>query len=184
MPAPGAARRYAQAVFALAQEKGGEEEAWRHSLHDLAEIFSTPDLAAFLRSPRIPLTEKRLLLEPHLAHLPPPVQKLAFILTRRGYVDLPPALARAYEEMVDAHRGIVWASVTTAVALDPDEEARVRALLQLQATGRQVRAEFRVDPGILGGLVVRLGDKLVDGSARTRLRQLREKLRTSALLEV
>jgi F-type H+-transporting ATPase subunit delta len=77
--------------------------------------------------------------------------------------------------MADDHEGIAHAQVTTAVELAP---AQLDAIAQQigAAVGKQVRATGSVDPGIVGGIVVRVGDKLVDGSVRTRLKQLRREL--------
>jgi F-type H+-transporting ATPase subunit delta len=90
-------------------------------------------------------------------------------------MSLGPSIAAFFREMVDQERGVVRASVTSAVELD---EGRRASLLQRlrEETGHDVVLEERIDPEVLGGLVVRIGDRMLDGSARSRLRALRSRL--------
>jgi F-type H+-transporting ATPase subunit delta len=77
--------------------------------------------------------------------------------------------------MADAEAGIEHAEITTAIDLTADQVRSIEERLS-QASGKQVRATASVDPSILGGVIVRVGDRLVDGSVRTRLKQLRREL--------
>jgi F-type H+-transporting ATPase subunit delta len=80
-----------------------------------------------------------------------------------------------YGRLVDEHRGIAHAEVATAVPLEPEEKDKlVRRLGDL--VGREIVLTTRVDPAIIGGLVARVGDKLIDGSTKSRLLALRESL--------
>jgi F-type H+-transporting ATPase subunit delta len=102
------------------------------------------------------------------------------LLRRKSRLGLGPSIASFFQELVDEERGIARAVVTTAVELDGERRVQLERRLGEQ-TGRQVSVETRVDPAILGGLVVRIGDRLLDGSTRTRLRQLRTQLERVAL---
>jgi F-type H+-transporting ATPase subunit delta len=94
----------------------------------------------------------------------------------RGRTALAPQVAEAFQELVDAERGIAHAVVTTAVPLSEGEREAVAKRLG-EIAGRQVLVETEVDVGIIGGLIARIGDKLIDGSTRSQLAALRRRLR-------
>ncbi|TAK75153.1 MAG: ATP synthase F1 subunit delta [Dehalococcoidia bacterium] len=102
------------------------------------------------------------------------------LLRRKGRLSLGRSIASYFRELMDEERSVLRAVVTTAVNLDAEREAAVKRRLQEQ-TGRTVELEKRVDPAILGGMTVRVGDQLLDGSTRTRLRNLRSSLERAAL---
>ncbi|MEJ5221650.1 MAG: ATP synthase F1 subunit delta, partial [Tepidiforma sp.] len=81
----------------------------------------------------------------------------------------------AFNRLADDYEGIAHAEVTTAVPLTDEQLASIRARLG-QQLGKQVVATARVDPAIIGGAIVRVGDRLIDGSVRTRLKLLRREL--------
>ncbi|MEX2375600.1 MAG: ATP synthase F1 subunit delta [Dehalococcoidia bacterium] len=102
------------------------------------------------------------------------------LLRRKGRLSLGPSIASFLREIADEERGILRAVVTTAVELDDERREQVRQRI-MQASGRQqVEIETRLDPAILGGIVIRIGDQLVDGSTRSRLHQLRSSLERAA----
>jgi len=176
MPASGSSgRRHAQAAFEVAKERGRLDQ-WHDDLWALVRAAALPELAALLRNPRAPLAVKRQALRDALPGLSPEALNLATILVARGTLAaLIEPIARDYDRRLDDERGIVRAEVTTAVEMDPAQRAAVSEQLA-QATGRQVRLEHRLDPAILGGMVIRLGDQVVDGSVRSRLKDLRRSL--------
>ncbi len=97
------------------------------------------------------------------------------LLRRKSRLALGPSIASYVRELLDERRGIARAQVRTAVEID--EERRQWFASQLGAlTGMQVEVEAEVDPDLIGGAVVRIGDRLIDGSARSRLRALRAQL--------
>ncbi len=102
------------------------------------------------------------------------------LMLRRGRIDQLPRLAAEFRRLDNARQGITIATATSATALSPDE---VRALTQRmeQFTGGRVELDLQVDPSLLGGLVVRVGDRLIDGSVRGRLERLRNQLVSGAL---
>src|SRR5207253_11455529 len=100
---------------------------------------------------------------------------LAKLLLRKNRTALAPAIATVFREMADAERGIAHAKVKTAVPLDDAErQALERRLSSL--VGRSVEMQLEVDPSILGGIVARIGDEVIDGSAKGKLIQLRRRL--------
>lgn len=178
MPSGGSARRYAQAVFDIAKEQDTLDQ-WRDNLQTLADVLGLPDAQAFMESPRVSEENKHQLLDQHLGSVAPLARNLAMILIRRNRSHLAQGILDGYLEMLDEERGIVAANVTSAEPMDDDLQEQVRRLLNRQA-GRELRLSVDVDPDIIGGFVARVGDRVLDGSTRSRLRNLREWLRESA----
>ncbi|MEX2245358.1 MAG: ATP synthase F1 subunit delta [Dehalococcoidia bacterium] len=169
------ARRYAEAVFELALESDAFGQ-WSDDLATLATLVSDGEVAAVLVSGRIPREEKRRLLEAALSgQAAPQALNLALLLLDRGKITLAPVIARIFGEMVDAHRGVAHAVVTTAVPLTDDERRAVEERLS-SMTGKQVEVTPLVDESIIGGVIARIGDQLIDGSTRTRLLALKRTL--------
>jgi F-type H+-transporting ATPase subunit delta len=168
-----AAKRYAQAAFGIARD-AGTIATWRGQLNDVASVLSESGLAPVLADSRVPVDQRTGMVE-RVLDVDPMVLNLARLLVAKGRSGEARAVAEAFGRMADDHEGIAHAQVTTAVELAP---AQLEAIAQQigAAVGKQVRATGSVDPGIVGGIVVRVGDKLVDGSVRTRLKQLRREL--------
>jgi F-type H+-transporting ATPase subunit delta len=103
------------------------------------------------------------------------MQRFALLLLDRGRIALLASLARAYRELADAHAGRVRAVVTSAAPLSPADLERVRRSLE-RRTKKTVMLEAQVDPSLIGGLVAQVGDLVLDGSVRTQLSTLRDKL--------
>jgi F-type H+-transporting ATPase subunit delta len=169
-----AARRYAEAVFELAQQEGRLDE-WERELELLAGIFRGPGVLAWLANPSVPMTDKEALIETGLASAGQEARNLGRLLVTRGRAELADQILEVYRDRLDQARGVVHASVTTAVPLSPAELELVNRRLA-DMTHRQVKIETAVDPTIIGGIVVRIGDRLIDGSARARLVELRRRL--------
>lgn len=173
IPEP-AARRYAEAASLIAREDG-TQDAWLAGLNAMGTLFGDAAAAPFFANSRAPIAEKRQLVERSLAGVDAKVLNLALLLLRRGRTTLGPQIAQAYQEILDAEKGIVHALVTTAVPLSDAERHEVEQKL-LQIAGGPVVMQTEVDDGIIGGLIVRIGDRLIDGSTRSRLVALRQRL--------
>lgn len=169
-----AARRHAQAAFEIALERK-ELQVWRGDLERLSEAVKDPTLFAFLESPGIHLDEKARILRQGLEGLNPLVMNLALLLVSRGRLGLLADMVLEYGRLVDEHRGIAHAEVATAVPLEPEEKDKLTSRLS-DLVGREIVLTTRVDPTIVGGLVARVGDKLIDGSTKSRLLALRESM--------
>jgi F-type H+-transporting ATPase subunit delta len=168
-----AAKRYAQAVFAIAQADGTISQ-WRSELADIAAVLAESDLAARFADGRVPVEQRQALAE-RVLDLSPKALNLARLLIAKGRSGDARAVADAFNRLADEAEGIVHAEVTTAVELTGDEVQRIAQRLGEQLKAR-VDIATRVDPTIVGGLVVRVGDRMIDGSIRTRLRELRKEL--------
>ena len=175
MPAhAAAAKRYAQAVFQLALE-AGQLEVWERDLAQAVALASDAQVSVLLERLR-PAPEQRLLaLRRALPGLSPLSMNLVQVLIVKGRLGLLPGIVAEYQELLDAHNGIQHASVTSAVPLEPGlQENLARALTQ--RTGKTIVLDTKVDPKVVSGLVIRVGDQIIDGSARTKLEGLRRAL--------
>lgn len=168
------ARRYAEAVFELAVESNTLDQ-WSTDLAVVADFTSEPDVAALLASNRVPREEKQKLLAAGTAGIGPLAANLVRILGDRDKAHLGGDVYVAFQEMANERRGIAHATVTTAVALSDSERAAIAERLS-DMTGKQVDVTAVVDESIIGGLVARIGDQLIDGSTRTRLVALKRRL--------
>jgi F-type H+-transporting ATPase subunit delta len=173
------ARRYAEAIFEIAREQDSFVQ-WSGDLSAIAEFAGEPDVAQVLASNRVPRDEKLRLLEAGLAgQVGPLAMNVVRLLNDRGRLALAPDIRLRFQEMVDEERGVAHATVTTAVQLSDEERSAVATRLA-QITGKQVDITAVVDEGIIGGLVARIGDQLIDGSTRSRLVALKRRLEGAA----
>jgi F-type H+-transporting ATPase subunit delta len=172
--ASGAAKRYAQAVFSLAHERGTLDR-WQADLAILNEVMADPGAVVYLKNPNVPTADKQALLDNVLASAQPEARNLAQMLIQRQRINIVPDLVRLYNESVLADRGIAIADVTTAEPLGPNEQEIVRTKLN-QLIGKEIELRLHTDPAIIGGIVARVGDQLIDGSVINQLRRLRARL--------
>jgi F-type H+-transporting ATPase subunit delta len=181
VPASGTARRYATAAFNVAAE-AGDLDIWLSELSELARILETPSARVIFISPAVPASEKRAAIERLLPRATPLLRNFLTILAERDRLDEVRGIVDALREMINRERGIVPAEVTTAVPLDPELERVVQERLaaHLQRRPDQITVHSRVDPSIIGGVVARVGDQVIDDSVRGRLERLRRALATSA----
>ena len=174
MAASGSApRRYAEALLGLAEDDR-TVEAFRASLTHVASAFDRATVAA-LRDRAVPFTRRERALAAATAKEAAPVRSLLRVLLERDRIALVPRVARAFSDLVDERAGIAKARVTTAIALDEaDREGVIRRLEHAGAT--KVKATFAVDPALIGGARVQLGDRLFDASLSAKLAALGRQL--------
>ncbi|HEX5165108.1 MAG TPA: F0F1 ATP synthase subunit delta [Thermomicrobiales bacterium] len=175
MAARGVAKRYAQATFDIARESGTEQQ-WLEDLTTLANAAGDPSLGDYFTSPNIAEQAKLDALGQILpAERQQLARNLASMLVQRRRFDVLPELLEVYRDLLLQAQGVAIAEVTTAVELSPAEQQAVQAQLA-QAVGQQIEMRMRVDPSLVGGLVARIGDWLIDGSVESQLRNLRASL--------
>jgi F-type H+-transporting ATPase subunit delta len=172
--ASGAAKRYAQAVFSLAKERGTLDQ-WQADLAILDEVLADRAAQIYLNNPNVSTAEKVAFLDKMLANAQPEAKNLARLLVQRQRLNIIPDLVRLYNEAVLAERGIAVADVTTAEPLGPGEQDIVRSKLH-QLIGKEIELRLHTDPSIIGGIIARVGDQLIDGSVINQLRRLRARL--------
>ncbi|MGB4861102.1 MAG: F0F1 ATP synthase subunit delta [Tepidiformaceae bacterium] len=168
-----AAKRYAQAAFDIARDNG-TVATWRTELADVASVLSDSELAPVLADGKLPVESRIAMLE-RVLRVSPLVMNLAKLLVQKGRSLDARWVASAFERMADDHEGLAHAQVTTAVELSGAQLDDIATRLST-SLGKEVRATGLVDPSIVGGVVIKVGDKLVDGSVKTRLRRLRREL--------
>ena len=175
LPSP---KRYARALMELAQARG-DVEGWEGILTEMAAAAAREEFVVLLQAPGVKLEEK---LEALCQVLPEATELgynfLALLIQRRA-VTLLPRIQQEFQALADTARGVQQVEVRSAVDLDQGEQRRIQE--QLAAwLGKDVRLTARVEPELLGGLVMRIGDRLLDGSARGRLEALRRSLLAGA----
>jgi F-type H+-transporting ATPase subunit delta len=170
------ARNYAETLLELAR-RNGDLRGWGQLADDVAEaVQQQRTLRLFLESPRVAASEKnRIISRAFDNQLPPTFVRFLHALVNHRRQMLLPEIARAYHDLVDEVEGRIHASVT--VASEPaDRDRRAISSELSRAYGKEVVPHFSVNPNILGGVVVRVGDTVLDGSVRRRLATLRSKM--------
>lgn len=161
-----AARRYAEALVALAPDER-TVAAFRTSLDKLAPVFDRTTIAS-LRDPSVPMKQRVEALGSALAGEPDEIRSLMVLLLESDRIALVPHIAMAFGDLVDRRAGIARARITTAVPLD--ETAGRELVRRLERTsGLKLRASFAVDPTLIGGAKVQIGDHLIDSSVHAKL---------------
>jgi len=173
-------RNYAEALLLAAEARGAAEiERYGRLIDAVAGAVRADErIAVALESPRVAKATKATLLERALEDLAP-AEFVRFLqaVVRRGRQGVLAEIAQEYQGLVDVKLNRVHAGVT--LARDPDTELERQIIERLTAAiGKDVRAHFRTDRGILGGMVVRVGDRIFDGSVRRKLATLRRKMLT------
>ena len=168
-----AAKRYAQAAFAIARD-GDAIARWRADLDDVAAVLVDSDAAGWFAAPRVPVAERQAAAERAL-DVDQLALNLARLLIAKGRTLEAREIAVAFSRLADEHEGLAQAEITTAVPLQPDQVAAMEQRLG-EALGKQITAPADVDADIIGGVVLRIDDHLIDGSVRSRLRRLRREL--------
>ena len=168
------ARRYAQAVFEIALE-GKELDRWQSDLRKIASLGEDARLVAFLESPKFHFDDKAKLLSERLGDINPLALNLVYLLVTRGRLNMVDAIAEEYQRRLDNYRGIEQAEVTTAVAIDDEDKQRLAGHLGA-VVGKKVVLKAEVNSSLIGGIIARVGGKLLDGSTRGKLEALRREL--------
>jgi F-type H+-transporting ATPase subunit delta len=168
------ARNYAETLLALAG-RGVALEEWGTRIDTTAAALSTPSIEAVLMSPRVPRDRKIALVTEALQDYPRPFSLFVAAVIRRGRTMLLGMIADEYHALVDVKMNRVRAGVTMAREIDALARQVIVERLS-KAIGKNVIAGFTIDPALLGGVVIRIGDRIYDGSVRKRLATLRHKL--------
>jgi F-type H+-transporting ATPase subunit delta len=174
------ASRYAQALAdaVMAPQSGVSPEEALGQLRTFEDVVrSSPDLRTVLESPAVSGSKKRAAIarlaeSTSLSRL---VRNFLFVLIDRRRSSLLDEVADSFEAEIDERRGLVRARVTSASPMDQAEREQIQNALSA-AEGKTVRCTFDVDPQLIGGLVARIGSKVYDGSVRSQLNTMRQRL--------
>lgn len=169
------ARRYAGAVFDLAVKQNTLDRTLE-DVKGIAQLFAIRKLSYLLREPNIPAKRKETAIRQALADKVLPTSlNLALLVVQRELVEAMPNIATELEQRVLDYRNQAVAEVTTAAPLNAAQQAFVKQALEKQ-TGKTIIMHTRIDPSIMGGVVARVGDEVIDGSVRYRLTALQQQL--------
>ena len=177
MPASASARRYASAAFTVAG-RTDDYDTWLQVLGELTRMLQMPSARTVLLSPAVPSAQKAAALDRLLPNAAPMVRNFVHILVERDRLREVPGILEALRELINIQRGIITADVTTAIPLDTELERVVaqRLATHLGRDPNKVSIRARVDPSIIGGVVARVGDQVIDDSVRGRIERLRQTL--------
>jgi F-type H+-transporting ATPase subunit delta len=171
------ARRYAHSIFRLAL-KDKELNRWQSDLRKVDSMLDDKSLHALLENPQVRWEEKAGVLSARLGEVNPLVIKLVALLVSKGKLAVISEINEEYQRQIDVYRGIEGtetAEVVTAIPLDDAFQIKLAQRIT-EIMGKPVTLKTSVDASILGGIIIRVGDKLIDGSIRSKLAALKKDL--------
>ena len=172
-----AERLYAKALFEAAEDSGRVDEVQR-DLGEFADaVEASPELSAFLGNPQVDPAAKVGVLGELSEGSDELVHNFLRLIAAKGRAGQIPGIRDEFQALVDRAQGRVAVELTTAFALSDDEAASIVAQIE-QSSGRKVEATRKVDPELVGGMILQAGSLRVDASVRGRLDRLRHQLAT------
>jgi len=172
-----ASLQYANALADIVLEQGAGEPA-RKQLEDFAAAYAeSAELRNFLASPAVGRPEKHGVIEKLVSRLGASriVRNFLFVVVDNQRVHLLPEIVETFEHVLQRRQGVAEAEVVSAVELSSKQKSTLQQTLE-RMTGKKVQAKYTLEPGLLGGAVVRIGDTIYDGSVKNRLDVLRARL--------
>lgn len=174
------ARRYARALFSLGKEQGDAELiAYGKNLSGLVEALKeSPQLDRIFRNPVFKAEEKKAVLDAILSKIEPKQMVINFchLLADNNRLSFFAEIEAFYAQLLDEHQGVSRGEVVTAIKLDKDLKDKLKSSLE-EKVSRQLVLEYAVDPSILGGLVLKVGDRVMDASLRAQLVAMKETIK-------
>lgn len=172
-----ASLQYATALADIVLEQGAPEPARKQLQEFRAAFTESAELRNFLISPAIPRDAKHGVIEKIVARLGASkiIRNFLFVMSDNQRVHLLPEIVGTFEQVLEQRQGVAEAQVTSPLELtDVQKISLVRTLERV--SGKKIQARYSLDPALLGGVLVRIGDMIYDGSVRNRLHQLRARL--------
>jgi F-type H+-transporting ATPase subunit delta len=169
-----AARRYAEAAFDIGRSDR-TLDAWERDLVRLREALGAEELRTLVEHPAVPYPDKERVVRRVVGEVQPEALNLVLLMVRRGRPGAIDAMVGHFATLVRRHRGISLAEVRTAMPLDESQRTAVIDRLH-ELTGDEIEINEVVDESLIGGITVRIGDRLYDASVRNRLERLRARL--------
>ncbi len=174
------ARRYAKALFSLGLGQGGDAvSAYGKDLEELAAVLeNVPELMRVFANPIFVASEKKAVLDGVLAKLSvsPMVKNFLGLLAEKERLSYLPEIAVYFRTLLDEAQGVVRGRLVTALNLAEARRDQIKSKLEAQ-TGKKLVLDFAVDPEILGGVMLKVGDKVLDASLRAQLQILKEQIK-------
>ena len=172
--------RYARALFELASEKGTVDD-WLVQLDLAVQVLNDDEFRALLNHAEVSLLRKREAVEAVLAEVDPMVQNLISLLVARGSVGVGGDVYDNYTRLVDIAKGRQRVELTSAVELEDNQIDKIKVFVE-GLVKKEVVIHTSVDESILGGIVIQIGDQLLDGSTKTQLEGLRKQVRSEVVV--
>jgi len=171
-------KEYGTAIFMLACESG-QQKNYGKALESVCDIFAqNPDYLNLLSSPAVPLKERLNLIETAFAGtLPDHVLSYLLLLCEKGRLSCFTESADEYKALLNASEHVYSAEITSAVALTDNEKEKLTDKLQTVYNGK-ITAEYFIDAELIGGVIVKIDGKIMDGSLRRRLHDIKEVVNT------
>ena len=171
------ARRYAKALFSLGKEQG-KTESYSEALGAIAELYKDESVENALINPLYPLDARQKVMAriAELAEADTVLTRFLNLLLEKKRADILPDIAHEMQVMVDQEQNISHGSVISAIELDDALKKKIQQTLE-KITGNKVILEVSVDPSIIGGIVAKVGDLVLDGSIKTQLNELKEAIK-------
>lgn len=171
------ARRYAKALFSLGKEQG-KTESYSEALGAIAELYKDESVENALINPLYPLDARQKVMAKiaELAKADTILTRFLNLLLEKKRADILPDIAHEMQVMVDQEQNISHGSVVSAIELDGALKEKIQQTLE-KITGNKVILEVSVDPSIIGGIVAKVGDLVLDGSIKTQLNGLKESIK-------
>ncbi len=169
------AKRYAEAAFSIANENNAVEQ-WLQDLTFLNDIYSNHQLQFILSEPKVQFSVKEAIIRDIAAkRMSPMALNFALLIAEHNLVALTPAILRDFTAIYDEMKNQAHAVITSAAELDSETITALRDYVK-QHTGKNIILTQEIDPSILGGIIVRIGDTLIDASVLRKLKLLRESI--------
>lgn len=174
------AKRYAKALFQVGKEENSLDD-FSKTLSELAQLYvETPEVVDGLTNPLYPQNVREKVME----HLVGAMQASALmvnfcnLLVQKRRADVLPDIAMVFQSLVDEERNMCQGTVISAIEISGDLNDKIKATLE-KITGKQVIVTNEVDPTIIGGIIAKVGDLVMDGSIKTQLKGLEESIKGS-----
>ena len=168
------AKRYAQAVFETAQT-ASDHDAWTTYLSELTDALQHKDLLTIMNAPTVTENEKIEVIKLLVSKFPGNFETFCRLLIQKGSLSDVPDITKQYQKLVDTIKGVSRVSVTSAVKLNNNEKTKLTKQLSDQLE-KEIELSESVDESLIGGVVIRIGDKVLDGSIKGRLNSMRASL--------
>lgn len=173
------ARRYAEAIFDIARRQNTIDRT-KDDVDEIAKLFAHRKLAYLLSEPKVPAQRKETVLREGLASKVLPTSlNLALLVVQRELVEAMPGIAKELDRLYLDYKNEAIAEVTTATELDEKQLSLIKQALE-ETTHKHILINTKIQPDILGGVIARVGDQIIDGSIRYRLSALQKRLLTAA----
>jgi len=168
------AGRYAQAVFEIALESK-ELDKWHSDLSKMASLGEDEGLITAMENPKYSIEDKIKVLSERIGDVGPLARNMACLLVTKGKLNIISEISSEYRRLLNAYKGIEPAEIITAIELDDADKNKLSERLSIM-TGKKAVLQPQTDASIIGGVIARIGGKLIDGSTRSQLQALKKEL--------